>query len=97
MAYPYEILELDQDADDNTIRKAYLEKIHIHTPENEPEYFQELTESYNMIKNEVERSKFKVFGVFKDNPDVSMKSLVSNYQKERTRIGVENWISLLEQ
>jgi len=49
---PYLILQVPPDADDKTIRQAYLEAIKVATPERDPGLFQQLTTAYELIKDE---------------------------------------------
>ena len=58
---PYLILDVPSDADDKTIRKAYLEAIKEATPETNPKRFQALTEAYDKIKDQTSRHHYVLF------------------------------------
>ncbi len=58
---PYLVLNVPFDADDKTIRKAYLESIKVATPETNPKRFQALTEAYDKIKDQTSRHHHVLF------------------------------------
>ncbi len=58
----YFILELDLNATDEEIRKRYLKLIKRHTPEKDPDRFQEITSAYEQIKTPRARIRGKLFG-----------------------------------
>jgi curved DNA-binding protein CbpA len=62
MLSSYFILELDLNATDEEIRKRYLELIKRHTPEKDPDRFQEITSAYEQIKTPRARIRGKLFG-----------------------------------
>ena len=59
MLYPYEILGISENADQNTLRKAYLEKIRRYTPEDSPEMFGKIVDAYALVKDETARAKLR--------------------------------------
>jgi curved DNA-binding protein CbpA len=58
---PYLILGVPANADDQAIRRAYLEGIRQATPEKDPQRFKELTAAYDRIKDEESRYQYELF------------------------------------
>ena len=56
---PYLVLGVPVQADDPTIRRAYLEAIKQATPEKNPTRFQSLSEAYERIKDESSRCQYE--------------------------------------
>ncbi|PIE00345.1 MAG: hypothetical protein CSA81_13835 [Acidobacteria bacterium] len=61
MKTPYEILDVDEKADDARIKKAYLAMVRQYPPERFPDDFQKLYEAYEQIKSEADRLAYKLF------------------------------------
>jgi len=62
MLSSYFILGLDVNATGEEIRRRYLELIKRHTPEKDPDRFQEITSAYEQIKTPRARIRGKLFG-----------------------------------
>lgn len=60
---PFYILGVPPDADDQTIRKAYLEAIKKATPETNPERFQTLSRAYETVRTETDRNRYQLLHV----------------------------------
>ena len=58
---PYLVLQVSRDANDATIRRAYLEAIRVSPPETEPIRFKEVTAAYEKIKDASKRAHYKLF------------------------------------
>jgi curved DNA-binding protein CbpA len=58
---PYLVLGVPVQADDQTIRRAYLEAIKQATPEKNPARFKAVSEAYERIKDESSRCKYELF------------------------------------
>jgi len=57
----YEILGINPGADDDRIRKAYLELVRQYPPERAAEQFKEIVEAYESIKSETKRVEYYLF------------------------------------
>ena len=57
---PYTALDVPRDADASAIRKAYFRLVRVHTPEDDPERFQEITEAYEILSDPGRREEFDV-------------------------------------
>ena len=58
---PYEILRLDNNCDDTSIRKAYLELVKQYPPEQNPEKFKQINSAYSALKDEKSRLQHYLF------------------------------------
>lgn len=58
----YQILGVDQGADDQTIRKAYLDLVKRFPPEKHPEGFKRITRAYEAVKDRRSRVRSKLMG-----------------------------------
>ncbi len=58
---PYLVLGVATNADDQEIRRAYLEAVKEATPDSHPERFKAVSEAYAAIKDEPSRLKFYLF------------------------------------
>lgn len=58
---PYEILGISTAADDNAVRKAYLELVRQSPPDTAPEIFKKINNAYEQLKDEKSRLKYFLF------------------------------------
>jgi curved DNA-binding protein CbpA len=58
---PYAVLELPADADDDAIRRKYLEMVRQYTPEREPEKFAAVRSAYEALKDLNTRLRHRLF------------------------------------
>lgn len=61
MADPYRVLGVSRDADDSTVRNAYVALLRRFPPEREPESFQRIQCAYEKIRDARARLHFLVF------------------------------------
>ena len=47
----YEVLGIDTNADEKEIKKAYFRLIRVHSPEKDPEKFQQIRAAYERLSN----------------------------------------------
>jgi curved DNA-binding protein CbpA len=60
---PYEVLNLPLDADDETIRRRYLELVRQFTPEHHPEKFAAVRGAYESLKDLSTRLRRRLFDI----------------------------------
>ncbi len=58
---PYLVLGVSRDADDETIRAAYLRAIRLASPESSPQRFKEVAAAYEHIRDEKRRCEYALF------------------------------------
>ena len=79
MINPYQILQVAADADDEEIRKAYLDQLRNYPPEHYPERFRQIREAFELLGNKRKRRDFFLFHV--TQPDLT--PLVQHLQKRK--------------
>ena len=68
MKNPFVLLGVPENADDETIKKAYLQQVRQHPPEREPEQFQAIRLAFEAIKTRRDRLRYRLFQ--QEAPDV---------------------------
>jgi DnaJ-class molecular chaperone len=61
MADPFAILGIGPDADDEAIRRRYLELVRRYSPEQAPERFAAIRAAYEKLRNRDERLRWRLF------------------------------------
>lgn len=61
MQNPFDLLGIAEDADDDAIKKAYLQQVREHPPERDPERFQAIRAAYEAIKTRQDRLRYRLF------------------------------------
>ncbi len=67
MQNPFITLNVAETADDDAIKKAYLQQVREHPPERDPEHFQTIRAAYERIKTRRDRLRYRLFQ--HDTPD----------------------------
>lgn len=68
---PFTILNVDREADDDSVKRAYLAAIKVHSPETDPEGFQRCRQAYEKIADQRVRLKHDLTRVEPTPPSVS--------------------------
>ena len=98
MKYPYAILGVSENATQEEIRRAYLERLKEFPPEKDPSRFQEVTDAWHLVENEMARARLKVFGIPQNNfSDMKMRDILSSDKGALRRPGMAFWLKLLKQ
>lgn len=63
MAEPSEILGLDPNANEEQIRKRYLELVRQFPPDREPNRFAEIHAAYNELRDPIKRMRKRITGI----------------------------------
>jgi curved DNA-binding protein CbpA len=58
---PYEVLGVSPQADDDAVRKAYLELVRQCSPDRDPEAFKRISSAYELVKTEKLRMERYLF------------------------------------
>ncbi len=61
MQNPFIVLDVAETADDDVIKKAYLQQVREHPPERDPEHFQAIRAAYETIKTRRDRLRYRLF------------------------------------
>ena len=54
----YQILEIEEKAEQQTVKKAYFKAIRKYPPDKEPERFQKIREAYEVLMDEEKRAEY---------------------------------------
>ncbi|MBS1223995.1 MAG: heat shock protein DnaJ domain protein [Proteobacteria bacterium] len=69
MPNPFDLLGVAETADDDAIKKAYLQRVREHPPERDPDRFQAIRAAYEAIKTYRDRLRYRLF--HQENPDLT--------------------------
>lgn len=95
MSDPYEILGLDDDADDEAIRRRYLELVKKFPPEQNPEKFAAVRAAYESLRDLTTRVRHRLFeSGRRDTLDALIEELACQ-KSSRRRVGLKMLLSLV--
>ncbi|MCB2182409.1 MAG: J domain-containing protein [Desulfobulbaceae bacterium] len=83
MKTPYQILRIKEDADDASVKKAYLAAVKQFPPERFPEQFQKVREAYEKIGTEKDRLRYALFDTSMPDPLEIAELLLQDGTKKR--------------
>ncbi len=69
MPNPFALLGVAEDAGDDAIKKAYLQRVREHPPERDPNRFQAIRAAYEAIKTHRDRLRHRLF--HQETPDLA--------------------------
>jgi curved DNA-binding protein CbpA len=69
MPNPFDLLGVAETADDDAIKKAYLQRVREHPPERDPDRFQAIRAAYEAIKTHRDRLRYRLFR--QETPDLA--------------------------
>lgn len=81
---PYLVLGVPSEANDQTIRQAYLNAIKESPPETNPKRFQAVSQAYEKIKDQESRHRHILFN--RDCPASSPLDVLARYASHRRRL-----------
>lgn len=89
---PFAVLGIDDAADDEAVRAAYLAAVRRSPPDRDPEGFQRIREAYEAIRDEERRLAFRLFGP----PSLErVEDLLEVLPDERHHVGPGPWLDVL--
>jgi curved DNA-binding protein CbpA len=89
---PFAALGLDEGADDEAVRAAYLLAIRRCPPDRDPQGFRRIREAYEAIRDEERRLALRLFG---PPPLDRLEALLDAFPDERHFVGPEPWLRVL--
>ena len=89
----FQILEVDINATDAEIKKAYFAKIKEFPPDRNPEKFMEIRQAYDQLKDSVARAELKLTT---PKPCNNMVDIIKDEKIEKKFVGAEQWLKILE-
>jgi curved DNA-binding protein CbpA len=96
MTDPYAVLDLPADADDETIRRRYLELVKQFSPEHHPEKFAQIRQAYEKMRDLETRLKHRLFEAGKtDSIDAILEDL-SSCRTSRRRLTLQALVNAVQ-
>ena len=87
MTDPYAVLGLPPDADDETIRRRYLELVRHYSPEHHPERFAAIRAAYESLRDLDTRLRHRLFEAGrKENVDAIVEELACRSPRRRVSL-----------
>lgn len=98
MLKSYLILDLPLDAQDQEIRKKYLQLVKAYSPEKDPVKFQEITNAYESIKDKRSRVETSLFTALKDmEPQNTIRTLAASAKMTRLNPGLQTLLKAIQE
>jgi curved DNA-binding protein CbpA len=96
MTDPYAELGLPADADDETIRRRYLELVKQYSPERYPEKFAAIRHAYENLRDLETRVRYRLFEAGKHE---SIEALIEEIEcrSQRRRLGLKDLLAALQE
>ncbi len=94
-ANPFLVLGLPESADSEQVRKAYYALVQNFPPESRPEEFQALAAAYELLKDELSRERYKLFGRHLDSLSCTSDLLPppALFSGKRQRVPFTAWLN----
>lgn len=89
---PFAILGLDETADDDAVRAAYLAAIRRSPPDRDPEGFCRIRDAYEALRDNERRLALRLFG---PPPLAHLEELLDAIPEERQHVGPGPWLDVL--
>jgi hypothetical protein len=88
------LLGVNADADEQTVRSAYMAKVRQHPPDRDPEMFEKLRDAFEQLRNPRVRAARVLAG---PNPDAPLTDLVEGLPAPRRFVGPDAWMDVLKE
>ena len=85
------ILGVELDADDETVRLAYVAQIKTHPPDIDPDHFERIRDAYALLSNPTHRAR----RVLMIDPNQPFDSLLEGPAGGRRLVGPRPWLEAL--
>lgn len=91
---PHVVLGVPADADDETIRRRYLELVRRHSPEHHPEKFAAVRAAYERLRDRTARVHYRLFDAGRKE---TIEALVEEIacRSSRRRVSLKTLLSVL--
>ena len=91
---PFTVLGLEEDADDEAVRAAYLAALRKSPPDRDPEGFRRIRDAYEALRDTERRLALRLFG---PPPLAHLEELLEMFPKERHHVGPAPWLNVLRE
>jgi curved DNA-binding protein CbpA len=95
MSDPFEVLGVDADADDEAIRRRYLELVKQFSPEKSPEKFSAVRQAYESLRDHNARLEYQLFEAGKKE---TIEAIIEELacRSTRRRIPLKQLLSVID-
>ena len=90
---PWRVLGIPEDACDDRIRSAYLERVKQYPPDRCGDQFERIRDAYTQLKDPYRRGRWLILG---SSVDSSLESLVDASRRQRRFVGPGPWLSVIK-
>jgi DnaJ-class molecular chaperone len=94
MLSPFVILNIEDNADDETVRAAYVRALRHSPPDRDPEGFARIRGAYETIRDAEKRLAYRLFG---PPPLAQVEDLLDLMPNERRHVGPTAWLNILRE
>jgi curved DNA-binding protein CbpA len=91
---PFMVLGVEETADDEAVRAAYLAAVRKSPPDRDPEGFRRIREAYDALRDHERRLALRLFG---PPPLANLEELLDAFPKERRYVGPSLWLNVLRE
>jgi len=91
---PFAVLGLEETADDEAVRAAYLAAIRKSPPDRDPEGFRRIRDAYEALRDKERRLALRLFG---PPPLADLAELLDAFPEERCYVGPSPWLNVLRE
>jgi curved DNA-binding protein CbpA len=92
MLNPFIILNIEENADDEAVRAAYVRAIRQSPPDRDPDGFRRIREAYEAISDTEKRLAFRLFG---PPPLPQLEDMFALIPDDRQHVGPALWLNIL--
>jgi curved DNA-binding protein CbpA len=91
---PWQVLGVQDDATDEQIRAAYIEKVKLHPPDRDQRQFERIRDAYEVLRDPRRRAERMVFSA---DPNQPLPALLEGLPPRRRHLGPQPWLAALKQ
>ncbi|HKA54827.1 MAG TPA: J domain-containing protein [Candidatus Binatia bacterium] len=91
---PFAVLGLEETADDEAVRAAYLAALRLSPPDRDPERFRRIRDAYEALRDKEHRLALRLFG---PPPLADLMELLDAFPTERRYVGPGPWLNVLRE
>lgn len=90
---PWSVLDVSEDASDDQIRAAYMQKVKQYPPDRCGPEFERVRDAYEQLKDPYRRAKHLILGATSEAP---LESLLDDLPPVRQHAGPEPWLAAMK-
>jgi curved DNA-binding protein CbpA len=91
---PFAVLGVDETADDEAVRAAYLTALRASPPDRDPAGFRRIRDAYEALRDKEQRLALWLFG---PQPLTNLTDLLDTFPAERRYVGPGPWLNVLRE